>query len=119
REGKSEDMARWLTSTVWGAVALLGASLFDGPRGDAPRGVGVDEDLVTEASALLTTPGGVRAEGVATRASSLAGAQPTARLSQLPTRFEANVGQFDGPVRFLARRPGMTVFLTDHGPTLA
>ena len=37
----------------------------------------------------------------------------------LPLRFEANGGQTDARVRFLARAPGSTVFLTSTGATLS
>ena len=35
-----------------------------------------------------------------------------------PLRFEANAGQLDPAVRFVARAPGLTAFLTDEGATL-
>jgi len=55
---------------------------------------------------------------------SLAGAefaphpQATARYSRLPLSFEANGGQFDAQVRFLARGDGYTLFLTGSGAAL-
>lgn len=36
----------------------------------------------------------------------------------MPLRFEPNAGQTDPRVRYLARTPGMTAFLTDDGVTL-
>lgn len=38
---------------------------------------------------------------------------------RLPLRFETNIGQSDARVRFLARTPGSSVFLTSAGATLA
>ncbi len=40
------------------------------------------------------------------------------QAGRLPMRFEPNLGQFDEPVRFLARSRGATLFLTDDGATL-
>jgi hypothetical protein len=40
-------------------------------------------------------------------------------LERLPLAFEANEGQFDGSVRFVARTPGQTVALTADGFTVA
>ncbi len=42
-----------------------------------------------------------------------------APLARLPVRFEPNAGQFDAPVRFLARSRGATLFLTDDAATLS
>ncbi|HUJ43120.1 MAG TPA: SBBP repeat-containing protein [Opitutaceae bacterium] len=43
----------------------------------------------------------------------LASAAAAQTRAPLPLAFEPNVGQADGRVRFLARGPGMTIFLTD------
>ncbi len=40
-------------------------------------------------------------------------------FGRLPLRFEANVGQFDPRVAYVARQPGATLFLTGEGATLA
>jgi len=45
--------------------------------------------------------------------------RPLARFASLPLRFEANTGQLDDRVRFLARGLGLAVFLTDDGATMA
>jgi MYXO-CTERM domain-containing protein len=37
----------------------------------------------------------------------------------LPVRFEANAGQFDGRVRYLARGSGLTLFLGEHDATMS
>lgn len=42
-----------------------------------------------------------------------------ADLAKLPLRFEANLGQFDERVRFVARDRGIALFLTDDSATLA
>ena len=42
-----------------------------------------------------------------------------ARFVKLPLRFEENAGQFDARVRYVARRGGASLFLTDEGATLA
>jgi len=42
-----------------------------------------------------------------------------ATMSRLPVRFEPNVGQFDGRVRYLARAGQATLFLTDDESVLA
>ncbi|HEX2191574.1 MAG TPA: SBBP repeat-containing protein, partial [Acidimicrobiales bacterium] len=50
---------------------------------------------------VISQPNGVGSDSEASRA-----------LARLPLAFEANVGQSDSQVRFLARAPGMGVFLT-------
>jgi hypothetical protein len=46
--------------------------------------------------------------------------KPAAKLyNQVPLSFEANQGQTDRQVKFLARAPGYTLFLTGDGATLA
>ena len=69
-------------------------------------------------SLLLVEPGrsGDLAPAAAGRATATA-ARTTAKLGRLPVRFEPNVGQFDAPVRFVARRGATTLFLTDAGAT--
>jgi len=42
----------------------------------------------------------------------------TARISKLPLRFEANAGQWDPRVQFVARQGGATLFITDEGMTI-
>src|SRR5690348_4966086 len=42
-----------------------------------------------------------------------------ADVARLPLRFEANQGQSDGRVRFLAHGPGYTLFLTGDAAVLA
>jgi hypothetical protein len=44
---------------------------------------------------------------------------PAKTLSELPLAFEANVGQSDAQVRFLAHRPGVDVFLTEKDAVLS
>lgn len=44
---------------------------------------------------------------------------PVAKMVALPMYFEANVGQTDPAVRFLARGPGHSLFLTSTGAVLA
>lgn len=44
---------------------------------------------------------------------------PAQSLTDLPLTFEANVGQSDPQVRFLARRPGVDVFLTQTDALLS
>jgi MYXO-CTERM domain-containing protein len=51
--------------------------------------------------------------GTAPRSTSLA-----QRRAELPLRFEANTGQLDPAVRFIARAKGLTAFLTDDGAAL-
>ena len=43
--------------------------------------------------------------------------QPQVSMPRQPLRFEANQGQADSRVRFLARGPGYTLFLTGEGTT--
>ena len=45
--------------------------------------------------------------------------QVAAGYSKLPIRFEANAGQTDAQVKFLARAPQYTVFLTSKEAVLA
>ncbi|AKV02606.1 Cell surface protein [Labilithrix luteola] len=70
--------------------------------------VGHDHGMQKQAAPheKVSTPG-TRTSGAVT---------PFTRMS---LRFEPNAGQFDAEVRFVARRPGMTLFATDAGPTLA
>jgi hypothetical protein len=42
-----------------------------------------------------------------------------AQYAQLPLAFEANEGQMDASVRFVARGPGYNLFLTDSEAVLA
>jgi hypothetical protein len=42
----------------------------------------------------------------------------TARVGRLPLAFEANTGQTDGRVKFLARGSGYTLFLTANEAVL-
>ena len=42
----------------------------------------------------------------------------TARMTKLPLRFEANAGQWDSRVQFVARQGGATLFITDEGMTV-
>lgn len=82
--------------------------------------------------ATLVCPGG-RVEGQAEHAeraeqAARAGHTPTSsaassprkapRYGRMPMRFEANAGQVDGHVRFVARAGATALFLTDAGATL-
>ncbi|MGH7813624.1 MAG: hypothetical protein ACREQI_06435, partial [Candidatus Binataceae bacterium] len=51
--------------------------------------------------------------------SAAATARVTSLLGRLPLTFEANRGQTDARVKFLARGEGYTLFLTRTGATLA
>jgi hypothetical protein len=42
-----------------------------------------------------------------------------ARMAKLPLRFEANAGQWDERVAFVARQGGATLFITEQGMTFA
>jgi len=66
---------------------------------------------MTALMALATTSGPAPAPVAATPASST--------LTRLPLRFEANAGQWDSRVRFVARGNGTTLGVTDDGMTLA
>lgn len=73
--------------------------------------------LAGSASACsVATPGQPRAEVSQATAPLVPSAQS---LSDLPLAFEANVGQSDPQVRFLARRPGVDVFLTESDALLS
>ena len=50
---------------------------------------------------------------------SVAGTQPQAAYGQLPISFEANVGQTDASVQFLAHGSGYALFLTPGGAVLS
>ncbi|HSQ62827.1 MAG TPA: SBBP repeat-containing protein [Polyangiaceae bacterium] len=64
--------------------------------------------------AAKTTP----TPGVGSEKPAEALATVTARMTKLPLRFEANAGQWDPRVRFVARQGGATLFLTDEGMTI-
>ncbi len=88
-----------MTKHLWLVlVALLSVLIVDRGRGPSPH----------------VAPG-----GSSSSAGSAAGAQGATRLGQLPMRFEENAGQLDERVRFVARRGGASLFLTDDGATLA
>ncbi len=57
-------------------------------------------------------PSGTRASSLQASGQEQAGETPEVR-GGLPLRFEENVGQTDEAVRWVARSPGMTLFLTD------
>ncbi len=67
-------------------------------------------EVATTGQSALAAPG----DAVATRHPSLAAA-----YGRLPLSFEANTGQTDAQVRFLARGPGYTLFLTGNEAVLS
>jgi hypothetical protein len=54
-----------------------------------------------------------------TSTSAEAKAAVMARMAKLPLRFEANAGQWDERVAFVARQGGATLFITEEGMTFA
>jgi len=54
-----------------------------------------------------------------TSTSAEAKATVMARMAKLPLRFEANAGQWDERVAFVARQGGVTLFITEEGMTFA
>jgi len=69
---------------------------------------------------LLAALGAVQAPAVATPARPAVDQHPIrAAYSQIPLSFEPNQGQSAGPVKFLSRGPGYSVFLTPSEAVLA
>ena len=78
--------------------------------------------LLAVGSILLAVGGGSGAREARAGVHGSAGSRNASALrnyGRLPLRFETNVGQSDARVRFLARAPGSSVFLTSAGATLA
>lgn len=78
--------------------------------------------LLAVGSIVLAVGGGSGARAARAGVHGSAGSRNASALrnyGRLPLRFEANVGQSDARVRFLARAPGSSVFLTSTGATLA
>lgn len=77
------------------------------------------------ATALVVVGGGDASAGSgrspSTRTPPLLPAEVGARaaLDRVPVAFDANAGQFDARVRFVARPRGFTAFLTDDGATFS
>ncbi|HUR24176.1 MAG TPA: SBBP repeat-containing protein, partial [Acidimicrobiales bacterium] len=59
------------------------------------------------------------AHAVAGPASPATKAKATAAMAKLPLRFEPNVGQVDGPARFVARGAGYSLFLSGSDAVLS
>lgn len=79
-------------------------SILSIQRGGTPRGLTVRLVLVWYLSVLGVTPA-VASQSIATHHS-------TPPFLTAPLSFEANVGQFEAPVHFLARGPGYRMFFT-------
>ncbi len=69
----------------------------------------------------LTSPArdSIQATSLVVASGSPSDAVVTARMAKLPLRFEANAGQWDEHVRFIARQGGATLFITDEGMTIS
>ena len=68
--------------------------------------------LLTLTLVVLGPVGRSEAAATLSLASAVSNRQMTATLTRLPLQFEANQGQVDEQVRFLARGPGYRLFLT-------
>src|SRR5579872_4827585 len=78
--------------------------------------------LLLALAALAPAPDGSRAVAAMATAfpqrAAAATRSPAARMAGLPLTFERNDGQVSSPVKYLARGPGYTLFLTAQGATL-
>lgn len=68
--------------------------------------------LLTITLIVLGPVGSIEATAPLNSAPAVSNPQMTATLMRLPLQFEANQGQVDEQVRFLARGPGYRLFLT-------
>lgn len=75
--------------------------------------------IALAALALLLSPGADRNGGSLNEALSPVSSVLVETFDQLPLSFEANNGQLDSQVRFVARADGFSAFLTEDGVTMA
>lgn len=106
RGRRGRGISRWRLARVGGLTALVGATIL----------------VVPSPAAAAAAPAGASAAGAsAPGASAPAGASAAGGVGygQLPMSFEANLGQTDGRVLFLARGQGYGLFVNRLGATLA
>ena len=74
--------------------------------------------LVIVGLVVLCLTGGPATTALPAAESASARAATHAQLARMPLRFEANAGQWDPRVRFVAHERGATLFITDDGMTI-